>query len=95
MKMVKTDVPCKNLVDVGGCWRPPMQQKVPMTVTVTIPRWFSITSVPLKGTRLAKVNDKFEESRCKSTSSLQNSLDCRNRRDLLMTSELQIPFKAA
>ena len=69
--MVKTDVPCKNLVDVGGCWRPPMQQKVPTTVTVMIPRWFLITSVPLKGTRLAKVNDKFEESRRKSTSSLQ------------------------
>lgn len=48
-----------------------MQQKVPPTVTVTIPRWFSITSVPLEDIRLAKVNDKFEESRRKSTSSLQ------------------------
>ena len=71
LRTTTTDVPCKNLVDVGGCWRPPMQQKVPTTVTVAIPRWFSITSVPLKGTRLAKVNDKFEESRRKSTSSLQ------------------------
>ena len=51
-----------------------MQQKVPTTVTVTIPRWLSITSVPLKDTRLAKVNDNFEESRSKTASSLLESI---------------------
>ncbi len=72
---VKTDVPCgNNLVNIGWCWRPPMQQKVPTTVTVTIPRWLSITSVPLKDTRLAKVNDNFEESRSKTASSLLESI---------------------